>query len=93
MLFAVAIPALAAEDAVLSTGFRMRVERHEMRGDRVILYARGGMTELPASAVERFENVERVESADVPPPAVANPLPAVPCGCCAIFWLSTTATG
>lgn len=78
MLFAVAIPALAAEDVVLSTGFRMRVDRHEMRGDRVVLYARGGVTELPASAVERFENVERLESADVPPPAVANPPPAVP---------------
>jgi soluble lytic murein transglycosylase-like protein len=73
MLLAVAIPALAAEDAVLSTGFRMRVERHEMRGDRVILYARGGMTELPASAVERFESVY------VPPTeTVANPLAAAP---------------
>lgn len=78
MLFAVAIPALAAEDVVLSTGFRMRVDRHEMRGDSVILYARGGMTELPASAVERFENVERFEGADVPPSEVANPPAAVP---------------
>jgi len=67
-----AIPALAAEDVVLLTGFRMRVDRHEIRGDNAILYARGGVTELPASVIERFESV------DVPSTgAGANPPPAV----------------
>jgi len=70
VLLAVAIPALAAEDAVLSTGFRMRVDRHEIQGDSVILYARGGVTELPASAIERFESVY------VPPTETVSPAPA-----------------
>ena len=60
------IPAMAAEDAVLTTGSRIRVDRHEAQGDLVILYSRGGMIELPASAVERFEIIERAESVDVP---------------------------
>jgi soluble lytic murein transglycosylase-like protein len=73
ILLVFAIPAVAAEDVVLVTGFRMRVDRHEIRGDNVILYARGGVTELPASVIERFESV------DVPSTgAVTNPPPAVP---------------
>ncbi|HEV2201538.1 MAG TPA: lytic transglycosylase domain-containing protein [Bryobacteraceae bacterium] len=73
VLLAVAIPALAAEDVVLSTGFRIRVDRYEIQGDKVILYARGGVTELPASVIERFESVY------VPPAeTVPNLLPAGP---------------
>jgi soluble lytic murein transglycosylase-like protein len=71
ILLVLAIPAVAAEDVVLTTGFRMRVDRHEVRGDNAILYTRGGVTELPASVIERFEGV------DVPSTAVTNPPPAV----------------
>ena len=66
-----AIPALASEDAVLSTGFRIRVERHEIRGDSMVLFAHNGVTELPAAAVDRFEAIE-----DAPPP-VSPPAPAI----------------
>lgn len=62
-----AIPAIASEDAVLSTGFRIHADRHELQGDRVLLYAKGGVTELPASVVDRFEHVED----PLPTPAVA----------------------
>src|ERR1035438_5315486 len=65
---AVATPAVSTsvivfttEDVVLSTGFRLHADRHEMQGDRVLLYAHDGVTELPASAIDRFEKVEHRE--------------------------------
>ena len=68
-----AIPALASEDAVLSTGFRIHAERHEIQGDRVLLYAKGGMTELPASSIDRFENIEILITAVAPEQAAPVP--------------------
>jgi len=49
--------AFAAEDAVLSTGLSIRVDRHETQGDRVLLYLNGGVTEMPAVSVDHFESV------------------------------------
>ncbi len=60
----------AAEYAVLTTGFRLRAERHETTGDRVRLIAKdGSVTELPASSVVRFEQ-EDFMPAPAPEPAI-----------------------
>lgn len=45
----------AGEYAVLSTGFRIRADRHEAEGAIVRLYANGGVTELPAQQIAGFE--------------------------------------
>ena len=58
------------EDVVLSTGFRLHADRHEIQGDRVLLYTHGGVTELPASAIDRFDKVEHVENVDAVPKRV-----------------------
>jgi soluble lytic murein transglycosylase-like protein len=68
-----AIPGVAAEDVVLSTGFRIHADRHEVQGDRVLLYAKGGVTELPASSIDRFENIEVPPAAAPAPEAVSVP--------------------
>jgi hypothetical protein len=56
---------ITTEDVVLSTGLRLHADRHEIQEGRVLLYTSGGITELPASVIERFEKVEHVVS--VPP--------------------------
>jgi len=61
-------PALAAEYAVLASGFRLRVERHEEAGSVVRLYSGQGVTELDASKVIGFEADDYV-----PPPTPASP--------------------
>jgi len=74
-MLAVASPAFAGEYAVLHTGFRLRVDRHEIDGARVRLFSDGGLTEMPVSAVERFEAEETVSA---PSPAVQAAAPATP---------------
>ncbi len=51
-------PALAGEYAVLSTGFRLHADRHEMAGARVRLFSAEGVAELPADLVVNFETEE-----------------------------------
>lgn len=58
----------AGEYAVLASGFRIHADRHETDGSIVRLYANGGVTEVPAQQVIRFE-VEEV--------APATPLPVL----------------
>jgi soluble lytic murein transglycosylase-like protein len=71
------IPAYASDDAVLGNGFRIHAERYELQGDHVLLYASGGVTDLPASSIDRFEHRD-----DPPAPALATeihqPTAAVP---------------
>jgi hypothetical protein len=45
----------AGESAVLKTGFRIHVDRHETDGRVVRLYANGGVMEFPAWRVAGFE--------------------------------------
>jgi soluble lytic murein transglycosylase-like protein len=53
---AVAVPAAAGEYAVLETGFRIRVARHERSGERVRLFLdNGGLIEFPAAQITAFE--------------------------------------
>lgn len=66
----------AAEIAVLDTGYHILADRHEMAGESVRLYsAGGGVLELPASQILRFETVaaaptpsRQAEAAPEPPP-------------------------
>lgn len=55
----------AGEYAVLASGFRLHADRHETDGSIVRLYSHGGVTELPAQQVMRFEADE-----EAPPAAV-----------------------
>jgi soluble lytic murein transglycosylase-like protein len=51
----VAANAFAGEYAILANGFQMRIDRHEQAGSTLKLYDNGGVIEMPASAVLRFE--------------------------------------
>jgi soluble lytic murein transglycosylase-like protein len=67
-MFVVA-PAFAGEYAVLTSGMRMRIDRHESDAGVVRLYSQEGFTEVPESAIDRFEVDDYI-----PPPMP----PAVP---------------
>jgi len=69
----VALPVFGGEYAVLSNGFRIHAERHEVAGSSILLYTKDGVTELPATVVALFEIEEYT-----PPPAVVPPPTAVP---------------
>ena len=58
---------------MLSNGFRIHAERHEVAGSSILLYTKDGVTELPATVVALFEIEEYT-----PPPAVVPPPTAVP---------------
>jgi soluble lytic murein transglycosylase-like protein len=77
-----AIPAPAGEYAVLSSGLRIHVDRHEGMGDVIRLYSNGGFAEVPASAVTNFEADDYVapppEPAPVAPPVVKPAPPRDP---------------
>jgi soluble lytic murein transglycosylase-like protein len=63
---------LAGEFAVLSTGARMRVDRHETEGDKVRLYSGKGFIELDAARISSFEVFD-----DPAPAPAAAPVQAV----------------
>jgi len=67
------MPAFAGEYAVLSSGFRIHAERHEVDGAVVRLFTRDGVTELPAATVAKFEQEDYVPPPPTPEPAI--PLP------------------
>ena len=67
-LFLICAPAVAGEFAVLSNGFRLHADRHEMADGRVRLFEGSGVTELPASEITAFEQEEYT------PPAPAAPV-------------------
>src|SRR6476661_1002781 len=64
----------AGEYAVLSNGFRIHADRHEIEGGIVRLYANGGVTEMPAAQIAGFE----ADDAPKPSPAPLNMAPAAP---------------
>jgi soluble lytic murein transglycosylase-like protein len=68
-----AAAAEAGEYAVLSSGFRLYAERHEIHGQTVLLYSRdGGVTEMDAGLISEFE-----QELAAPQPQ-AGPQPAKP---------------
>jgi soluble lytic murein transglycosylase-like protein len=70
-----AFPAFAGEYAVLASGFRLHVERHQEQGAIVKLYSKAGVTELPAAQVARFEPEEYTPQPAPAPPASATRRP------------------
>jgi soluble lytic murein transglycosylase-like protein len=62
------LPALAGEDIVLTTGFRLRADRHEIADGMIQLYNGSATTVFPVDAVASIEPDD-----DVPP---ARPAPA-----------------
>jgi len=63
-----ALPALAGEFAVLSSGYRLHAERHEMDGGKVRLFENGGVTEVAANQIRSFEVEEYTPSHPTPAP-------------------------
>ena len=68
LVLAVAFSAAAGEYAVLASGARLRIDRHEAEGGKVRLYSGGGLTELPAPAITAFR-ARRLHPAPAPQPA------------------------
>jgi soluble lytic murein transglycosylase-like protein len=61
--------AWAGEFAVLASGARLYVDRHEADGAKMRLYHGTGFVEMPASAVQGFEADESAVSQPAPTPA------------------------
>lgn len=80
LLFA-ACPLLAGEYAVLASGSRLHVERHEVDGVKVRLFQDGGFVEMDASAVCEYEQdgaVAQTGHAALPAPPVQSAAPVAP---------------
>ncbi len=79
MLFRIAfailltVPAFAGEYAILSSGLRLHIDRHETEGGTVRLFTKEGFSEIPVSSVAAFEQEDYVP----PPEAVSNVVPVV----------------
>ncbi len=73
-LILAAAPAFGGEYVVFSSGLKMRADRHEQSGGIIRLFYNGGVTEIPASLVSRFEEEEVVP----PQPAAAVQEPVMP---------------
>jgi soluble lytic murein transglycosylase-like protein len=74
---AVASPVFAGEYAVLSTGFRIHADRHEVEGSSIKLFTKDGLIEVSASSIASFEAEEYVAPAPVPA-AIAAPVAIAP---------------
>lgn len=68
---------MAAEDAILTTGARIRAERHETDGGTTKLYTRDGLIEIPSTMVRDFEKVEQPGFAPNPSPETPPTAPTV----------------
>jgi soluble lytic murein transglycosylase-like protein len=82
VLLTTASAALAAEYAVLTTGSRLRADRHETENGKVRLYTGTSYVEMEASRIQAFEPCEDAPPAAVPvaapePPPVEAPKPAL----------------
>src|SRR5579859_6475776 len=69
LLLTMTVGGFAGEFALLSTGFRLHADHHEMDGSCVRLYQKdGGYSQLDASLVTGFE-----QEVELPAPVVAVP--------------------
>jgi len=73
VIAALATPSFAGENAVLWTGFRLHAERHETEGANIRLYANGGVTEIPAAQISRFEADDEVPTVQPSPSQPPSP--------------------
>jgi soluble lytic murein transglycosylase-like protein len=82
LLFLAAVPLFGGETVELASGGQLRAERHEVTGDVIRLFLKGGVTELPRTAVVDFVEDEvpppTPEVAQPEPPPVPPAPPAVP---------------
>jgi soluble lytic murein transglycosylase-like protein len=69
----VAAVASAGEFAVLSSGGRLHIDRHEAAGDKVRFFMGDSVAEISAAKVVRFEADDYVPPAPVPPAVVSDP--------------------
>jgi len=76
LAFILVMPMFGAEYAVLSTGFKLRADRHEIVGQSIRLYDGSATTELPAQLIVGFEWV--AEKPQPKPVLSVAPVPAVP---------------
>lgn len=74
LIIAIAAPALAGEFAVLNTGVRLHVDRHEVDDSKVRLYSGAGYIELAQSLIVTYEP----DGQPPTPPAAAVAAPAAP---------------
>ena len=72
LLLLAAAPLMAGEYAVLASGARLRVDRHEVDGSKVRLYQDGGFVELDAAIVLDYEKFETAPAPPDPAPAAAT---------------------
>jgi soluble lytic murein transglycosylase-like protein len=72
LLFLMAGTAVAGEYAILASGARLHVDRHEADGAKVRLFYGTGFVELEASGVASFEAEEYVAPAEVTPAAAVT---------------------
>jgi len=70
-LLTAASAAVAGEYAVLTTGARLRADRHETENGKVRLYSGTGYVEMDSSRIQAFEAVEDPAPAASPAPAPA----------------------
>jgi hypothetical protein len=75
LMVLIVAPAFAGEYAVLATGARLHVDRHEVDGVTVRLYNGDGYTQLPQTLISGYEPDGRMEPPVAP---VAGPLAPVP---------------
>ena len=75
-LMIAAAPAFGGEYVVLSSGLKLRADRHEQSGSLIRLFYNGGVTELPANLVSGFEEEElappELAAAAIAPPVAAQ---------------------
>jgi Transglycosylase SLT domain len=71
-------PVFAGEYAVLATGARLHVDRHELDGVTVRLYNGDGYTQLPQTMISGYEPDGRIEPLATPLAAPAAPTPPPP---------------
>jgi soluble lytic murein transglycosylase-like protein len=77
ILASVAQQVCAAEYAVLTNGFRLHADKHEVDGAIVRLFSGAGVVEMPMTAIAAFEPEEVVypeAGPEAAPPAVAVPV-------------------
>lgn len=75
LAIAVSLPVFAGEYAVLTSGFRVHAERHEVIGDVVRLHTGTGNLDIPARDIALFEVEEYVKPPEMPK-VVEIPAPA-----------------
>lgn len=74
---AVSSPLWAGEYVVLTTGFRLHADRHEIAGGVARIYSGAGVAEMPAAAIAAWEP-EEAPPAPAPEPPAATPPPPPP---------------